>query len=78
MVIVLPWERNDRSGYTRVYTREDDTSSWSQLGKDIEGEELGDQSGFSVSLSSDGKTVAIGAVYNNGDGKKPYSGHVRI
>ena len=31
-----------------------------------------------MSLSSDGKTVAIGAVYNNGDGKKPYSGHVQI
>ena len=56
----------------------EDANSWAQLGEDIEGEELGDQSGFAVSLSSDGRTVATGAVYNDGDGEKLYSGHVRI
>ena len=34
---------------------------WMQLGQDIDGEAAGDQSGYSVSLSSDGTTVAIGA-----------------
>ncbi|CAK0877339.1 unnamed protein product [Prorocentrum cordatum] len=36
-------------------------ASWSQLGQDIDGEAPGDQSGKSVSLSSDGSRVAIGA-----------------
>ena len=35
-----------------------------------------DQSGYSVSLSSNGETVAIGAPYNYGNGS--YSGHVRV
>ena len=34
---------------------------WSQLGTDIDGEAAGDYSGRSVSLSSDGTKVAIGA-----------------
>ena len=33
-------------------------------------------SGYSVSLSSDGSIVAIGAKYNDGNGD--YSGHVRV
>ena len=68
------WEMKDRPGYVRVYTREGD--KWIQLGEDIEGEYIGDQCGFSVSLSSDGKTVAIGASSNDGNGTG--SGHVRI
>ena len=35
--------------------------SWNQLGSDIDGEAAGDESGYSVSLSSDGSIVAIGA-----------------
>jgi len=41
-----------------------------------DGEAAGDGSGVSVSLSSDGTTVAIGARLNAGNGS--YSGHVRI
>jgi hypothetical protein len=51
-------------------------SSWNQLGDDIDGEARGDQSGFLVALSSDGSTVAIGAMYN--DGNVSFNGHVRI
>jgi len=47
-----------------------------QLGADIDGEAAGDYSGASVSLSSDGTTVAIGARGNNGNGTS--AGHVRI
>ena len=47
-----------------------------QLGADINGEATSDESGYSVSLSSDGNTVAIGATYNDGNGSN--SGHVRI
>ena len=50
----------------RVY--EYSGSSWSQLGADIDGEAAGDYSGYSVSLSSDGTIVAIGATDNDGNG----------
>lgn len=63
------------SGHARVY--EFDGSSWEQLGQDIDGESAGDRSGSSVSISSDGKRVAVGAPHNEGL-NGPYSGHVRI
>ena len=50
--------------------------SWSLLGSDIDGEAVNDLSGWSVSLSSDGKTVAIGAYDNDGNGSN--SGHTRV
>ena len=62
------------SGHVRVY--EYSGSSWSQLGADINGDSSGDYSGRSVSLSSDGTIVAIGAPDNDGNGI--YSGHVRV
>jgi WD40 repeat protein len=49
---------------------------WTQVGADIDGETAGDLSGTSVSLSSDGNTVAIGATGNDGNGAS--AGHVRI
>jgi hypothetical protein len=49
---------------------------WSQLGSTIDGEASYDRSGYSVSLSSDGSIVAIGAIYNDGGGSN--SGHVRV
>jgi len=39
-----------------------------QIGQDIDGEAAGDYSGYSVSLSSDGSVVAIGARFNDGNG----------
>ena len=50
-------------GHVRIYQYID--SSWQQLGADIDGEAEGDESGYSVSLSADGSTVAIGAPYND-------------
>ena len=47
-----------------------------QIGSDIDGKEPGDHFGSSVSLSSDGSTVAIGAPYNDGIGRD--AGHVRV
>lgn len=61
-------------GLVRVY--ENNGESWSQMGSDIIGEVSGDSSGFDVSLSADGLTVAIGAHENNGNGIN--SGHVRV
>ena len=63
------------SGHVRIFENVGD--SWTQIEADIDGEAEGDQSGSSVSLSSDGSTVAIGAPFNdgvNGDS----SGHVRV
>ena len=62
------------SGQTRIYSWSGNT--WSQLGSDIDGEASDDESGFSVSLSDDGTTVAIGARQNDSNGTN--SGHVRV
>ncbi len=50
------------SGQVRIYAWNSATSAWEQQGADIDGEAAGDYSGQSVSLSSDGTTVAIGAL----------------
>ena len=63
--------------YTSAYVEASfNVMTWSQRGLDIGGESSGDYSGWSVSLSSDGNTVAIGALYNDGGGAN--SGHTRI
>ena len=49
---------------------------WKQLSSDIDSEVAGDRSGYSVSMSSDGTIVAIGAIRNNGNGTD--AGHVRV
>ncbi len=49
---------------------------WTQMGKDIDGEATSDLSGYSVSLNADGSVVAIGAIWNDGNGED--SGHVRV
>ena len=64
----------NQAGHVRVY--EWDGSAWVQRGNDIDGEAAGDNSGNSVSLSSDGTIVAIGAQNNDGNGTS--AGHVRV
>ncbi len=64
-------------GCTRVYEYNSLTTIWDQLGNNIIGEGGGDQSGKSVSLSSDGSIVAIGAPLNNGIGAND-QGQVRV
>ena len=54
------------AGHVRVY--EWNGSAWTQKGADIDGEAADDQSGYSVSLSSDGTILAIGADSNDGNG----------
>ncbi len=60
------------SGHVRVYEW---SGAWTQLGADIDGEAANDQQ-HSISLSSDGNRLAIGAGYN--DDSAPNAGHVRI
>ena len=62
------------SGHVRIY--ENNNGTWTQIGSDIDGESSYDYFGHSVSLSSDGSVVAIGAYANDGNGNG--SGHVRI
>jgi hypothetical protein len=62
------------SGHVRVFKYAN--SKWSQLGADIDGEAAGDGFGESVSLSSDGTVLAVGAPYNDGNGDG--SGHARV
>ena len=68
------WSGSTDRGTVRIY--ENVNNSWTQIGSDIDGEAVGDMSGYSVSLSSDGSIVAIGAPKNDGNGID--SGHVRI
>jgi gliding motility-associated-like protein len=66
---------NSNAGHVRVYKW--NGTAWVQLGSDIDGEAANDQSGISVSLSSDGNTVAIGAPFNDANGSSN-AGHVRV
>ena len=51
-------------------------TAFSLMGLEIDGEAESDWSGMSVSLSSDGTILAIGANVNDGNGSN--SGHVRV
>ena len=87
IVAIGAYGNNSLSGHVRVYqydstkTTADDVQSlntfgpvgWNRLGHDIDGEATNDRSGWSVSLSADGLTVAIGAWGNNSS-----TGHVRV
>ena len=68
------YQGNRPNGYVRIYKYVN--NSWTKVGADINGDATGDESGYSVSLSSDGSIVAIGAPYNDGNGND--SGNVRI
>ena len=69
------------SGEVRIF--ELINNIWTQIGQVIDGEAPGDDSGMSISLSSDGTRVAIGAPGNDGEdglfgGTTVNSGHVRV
>eukprot|EP00980_Cylindrotheca_fusiformis_P005890 scaffold1239_cov130-Cylindrotheca_fusiformis.AAC.3 len=49
------------SGHVRIFEYDANVTTWRLLGKPIIGRSSGDRCGSSVSLSKDGKTVAIGA-----------------
>jgi hypothetical protein len=67
---------DEKIGEASVYRMDESESNWIQIGYDIDGEAAGDISGWSVSLSADGGTLAIGSPYNDDNGDD--SGHVRI
>jgi len=60
------------SGHVRIF--ENNSNIWEQKGNDIDGLEISDTFGFSVSISGDGNIVAIGAP----DANSFESGQVRV
>jgi len=82
-IVAIGAEKNDGngiySGHVRVFKWNKSNFLWDQMGDDIDGEAKGDYAGSSVSLSSNGQVVAIGAMFNDGTyGEKAWIGHVRI
>ncbi len=70
--------RNDGNGYRagHVQVFENINTVWTQIGNDIDGEAEDDESGWSISLSSNGNIVVIGANRNDGNGN--VAGHARV
>jgi len=64
------------AGHARVFEYHQGSSTWIQLGGDIDGEAAGDSFGVSVALSSDGTRLAVGGNLNDGTGTD--AGHVRV
>ena len=64
------------TGYVRVYDY--NGSAWAQVGGDINAETAYDYFGASVSLSSDGSKLAIGAPGYDGNSNYSVIGNVRI
>ena len=78
---VVSWTFNDLEGNSTTCTHsviieEYSRHLWRQNGEDIDGEQSEDLSGSSISLSSNGLILAIGASSNDDNGTN--SGHVRI
>jgi hypothetical protein len=62
------------AGHARVHAW--DGSALVQVGADLDGEAVSDQSAFAVAMSSGGGTVVVGALANDGNGSN--SGHARV
>lgn len=77
-IVAIGATSNDGGGIDRGHVRIYKFSGglWKQFGSDIDGESNLDYSGFAVSLSGDGNTVAIGAPNNAGGGVA--RGHIRV
>ena len=64
------------AGHVRVFDWDENQSTWTQVGGDLNGEASGDRFGWSIALSSDETRLAVGAIYNDGGGSN--AGHVRV
>jgi WD40 repeat protein len=69
LAVGAPYNTNN-AGHVRIFRLEEtDGLKWAQIGENIDGDTTGKYWGWSVSLSSDGMTVAMGS---------PYGGLVRV
>ncbi len=71
-IIAIGAPGNNEDSFVRVFQYQN--NAWQQLGLDIENESVLEKVGHSVSLSSDGKTLAVGAP----EGGDLDEGHIRI
>jgi len=69
-------ENGNNSGQVRVYEWDEAASNYKQFGQSINGESTRGHFGLSVSLSDDGKTLAIGAIPKDTNGES--SGQVKV
>ena len=79
IVAIGAWGNDDNgsdAGHVRLFQYDAVVDKWLQIGQNINGEAESDKSGWSVSLSENGRIVAIGATYNDGDNFA--GGHVRV
>ena len=67
-------DNNERKGHSRVFQL--NGSLWEQVGDIIEGVDSLDYSGWSVDISKNGNTVAIGAITDDDNGEDAGSVHV--
>jgi hypothetical protein len=78
LAVIIGANLNDsngsNSGHAQVY--EWNGTTWVQIGGDIDGAAVNDQSGISVAMSAAGTTVIIGALANDDAGFG--SGHARV
>lgn len=65
-----------QTGYAQVHTYSPEDDAWRLLGSNLQGAVIGEQAGWSVALSSDGRIAAIGAVLNDDNGEN--AGNVRV
>ena len=63
-------------GHARVFRFDITTNTYIQIGPNINGEAEDDRFGWSVDISKDGSTIAVGAIRNKERGTD--SGHVRV
>ena len=76
VAIGAPFNENAGTYTGQVRVFENISDAWIQIGEDINGAAAGDGFGTSVSISSDGLTVAIGGQGNDTGGNA--AGHVRV
>uniref|UniRef100_UPI0014834832 DUF4347 domain-containing protein n=1 Tax=Synechococcus sp. UW105 TaxID=337067 RepID=UPI0014834832 len=72
----------DNAGRIRIYDYQSSSNTWSKVGSNLEGESAGDRAsgavgGSGISLSGDGKSVAIGSQFHDGSAGKD-SGYAKV
>ncbi len=77
-IVAIGAKLNDDSGVDSGHVRlfQFNGNDWEQIGNDIDGENENDNSGESISLSSNGSTLLVGAPFNDSSGED--AGHVRV
>ena len=81
--VIVGASRNDGNGSDAGHSRvfQWNGSVWNQLGQDLDGDSNNDESGFDVTISSDGARIAVGAIKPGGVAfarNASFAGYVRV